>query len=133
DEIEPPGLVEIKNFAAFNVRSLARLDPECPRDVVKTDVPLRAQPPAMHRVENTAHVVFTQIHKRPRLDRMREAALKDERQIESDDVVSDELVTIGIEVLHHLQKLLQRFLLVLFVTVLVDTKHVLAVFGSEPG
>jgi hypothetical protein len=58
----------------------------------------------MHRVENTAHVVLAQVHKRPRLDRVREAALEDERQIEPDDVVSHELVTIGIEVFHHRQK-----------------------------
>src|SRR6185369_5284110 len=100
DEIESPRLVEIKDLAAFHVRSLARLDPERPRNVVKTDVPLRAQPPAMHRVENTAHVVLAQVHKRPRLDRVRATALKDERQIEADDVMPHELVTIGIEVFH---------------------------------
>src|SRR6185369_2370898 len=133
DEIEFARLVEIKDLAAFHIRSLTRLDPERPSDVIETDVPLRAEPPAMHRVENTTHVVLTQVHERSRLDRVREAALKDERQIETDDVVSHELVTIGIEVLHHRQEILKRFLLVLFVTVLVDTKHVLAVFRTKPG
>src|SRR6185369_5983329 len=100
NQIEATGLVEIKHLAAFDFGSLARLDPEGPRNVVETDVTPRAEPPAMHCVEDSTHVVITKIHKRSRLERVSETALKHKRQIESDDVVPDELVTVTIEILH---------------------------------
>src|SRR5215213_110855 len=87
----------------------------------------------MHRVKHTADVVLTKIHEWSGLNCVREAALEDERQIEADDVVSHELVTVTIEVFHHGQEILQRFLLVLFIAVLVDAKHVLAFFRTEAG
>src|SRR5262249_18319258 len=68
DQIELAGLVEIEDLAAFDFRRLARLDPERPRHVVKTHETLRAQPPAMHRVENAARRVLREIHERARLE-----------------------------------------------------------------
>src|SRR5690349_6917141 len=103
DEIELAGLVEIEHLAAFNFRRLARLDPQRPGDVVETDKTFCSQPPAVHRVENSARRVVGEIHKGTRLERVRKAALKDERQIEADDIVAHELVAITIEVLHEVQ------------------------------
>ena len=77
--IEFARLIQVKHLASLDVRRLARLNSERSGNVVKTDVALCAQPPAMHRVEDAADVVLTKIHKRPRLDRMREAALEDKR------------------------------------------------------
>src|SRR6185369_9784945 len=100
DQIELAGLVKIEDLAAFDVGSLARFDTQRPRDVVKTDVSPRAQPPAMHRVEDAAHVIVAEIHEWACLERVRQAALKDERQIETDNVMTDELIAIRIEILH---------------------------------
>src|SRR5262245_54606791 len=80
NQVELAGLVEIKNFAAFDFGRFARLDPERPGDVVKTDKTFCAEPPAMHRVENAARSVIGEIHERPGCERMRKAALKNERQ-----------------------------------------------------
>src|SRR6185369_17786328 len=99
----------------------------------ETDKTFCAQPPAVHRVENSARRVVGEIHKRTRLERVRKAALKDERQIEADDVVAHELVAIAIEVLHEVQKILKRLHLVFFVAVPIDAKHVLARFDGETG
>src|ERR1043165_207544 len=131
NQIETSGLVKVKHLAAFDLRSLARLDSQRPRNIVKTDVTPRAEPPAMHRVENSTHVVVTKIHERPRLQRVSETALKHKRQIETNDVVSDELVTIGIEILHEHQEILKRLLLVFFGAVFVDPEDVFASFGTE--
>ncbi len=68
NQVELAGLVEIEDLAAFYLRRLARLDTERPRDVVKTDETFRAQPPAMHRVENAARSVIGEIYERARLE-----------------------------------------------------------------
>src|SRR5215213_11561141 len=85
----------------------------------------------MHRVEDAAHVVLGEIHERARRERMYEGALKDERKIETDDVVADELVTVRIEVFHEVQKRLKRLFLVLLVAVLIDSEDVFARLRSE--
>src|ERR1043165_2114487 len=89
-EILPPTTRDhpLVHLARFALRSLALLDSQRPRNIVKTDVTPRAEPPAMHRVENSTHVVVTKIHERPRLQRVSETALKHKRQIETNDVVS---------------------------------------------
>src|SRR5262249_39951250 len=100
NQIQFSGLVKIEHFASFNLGGLARIDSERPRDVVETDVTSRAQPPTMHRVEHAAHVVIAEIHERSHLDRVHQTTLKNERKIEADDVVPDELVAVGVEVFH---------------------------------
>src|SRR5215211_5754987 len=87
----------------------------------------------MHRVEHAAYVVLGEIYKRAGVERVCQAALKDKRKIETDNVVTDELVAIGIEVLHQVQKILERLFFVLLVAVLVDAKHVLARLRPEIG
>src|ERR1051326_5469594 len=77
----------------------------------------------MHRVENAARIVIGEVHERPCRERVCEAALKNKWEIEADDVVADEFVAIRIEILHEVQKILERFLFVLFIAVLIDTKH----------
>src|SRR5215510_8765797 len=68
DQIELARLVKIKNFAAFDLGRLARLNTECPGDVVKADEPFRTEPPTMHRVENAARSVIGEIYERARLE-----------------------------------------------------------------
>src|ERR1044072_7796157 len=87
----------------------------------------------MHRVKHTADVVLGEIYERAHLERVREAALKNKRKIETDDVVPDELVAIAIEVFHQAQEILQRLLFILFVAVPVDAEDVLARFLHESG
>jgi len=89
------GLIEVEDLATFDFPGLAGFDPQRPRDVVETDpaAPI-AQPPGAHRVVHATHVVFTEIDEWPRCDAVNQAALKDERQIESDDVVAHDLVTV---------------------------------------
>src|ERR1041385_9267586 len=87
----------------------------------------------MHRVEHATHVVLAEIYKWPRLDRVHEAALKDERQIEADNVVSDELVTIAVEVFHEVDEILKGLLFALFIAVAIDSKYVFARLWSEAG
>src|SRR6185503_8520962 len=133
DQIEFSRLIQIENFAAFDLGSLARLDPKSPSDVVETHVTLRAQPPAVHRVEDAANVVVAEIHEWSHLDRMCQAALENERNVETDDVVTDELVAVRVEILHEVDEILERLVLVLFVAVFVDAKDMLAGFGREAG
>src|SRR5215203_4370331 len=133
NKIEFSSLVEIKDLASFDLGGLAGVDSQRPGDVVETDMTLGAQPPAMHRVEDTSDVVFTEVDERPHLDGMRQTALKNEWKIETDDVVTDKFVAIRVEILHEINKFLERFLFFLFVTVFVDAKHVLTRFRPEFG
>src|SRR5687768_10907659 len=100
DLLELAGLVQIKHFAAFHFRGLARFNSESPRNIVETHMTPRAKPPTMHRVEHAAHVVIRQVHKRPHLNLMHQTTLKDKRQVEPENVVPDEFVAIAIEVFH---------------------------------
>ena len=81
-----------------------------PRDVVKTHATTAiAQPPLPHRVENAAHVVLTEIHERSSRDAVHQTALKNKRQIETDDVVADEFVDFRIEAFMNFKKSTSAF------------------------
>src|SRR5215813_9181469 len=80
----------------------------------------------MHRIEDAAHSVFTKIDEGPHFEAMRQTTLEDERQVKSDNVVPHDLVGIGIEPAHKIQKRGQRLLLVLFVSTLIDAEYNLA-------
>src|SRR5215208_912217 len=62
---------------------------------------------------------------------MRQTALKNERQIEADDVVADEFITVRVEIFHEVDELLQCWLFVLLITLFVDSKHMLVDGGTE--
>src|SRR5437870_4597035 len=91
---ELAGLIEIEYFAAFNVRGLAGFKSESPGHIVEPNAVAPAQPPAPHRVEHSAHVVFAEINQRLRGDVIHQTALIDKREIETDNVVTDNLVTL---------------------------------------
>src|SRR5258708_22023100 len=93
-------LIEVKYLAAFDFRCLARFKSKRPGHVVEPHALASAQPPAAHRVEYAAHVVFAEIHKWVGRNVVHQTALKDERQIESDDVVADDFVAFDIEIRH---------------------------------
>src|SRR5882724_7903196 len=76
NKVESSGLVEIENFAAFNLGRLAGLNSQGPGDVVEANPPPVAQPPMSHCVEYSANVVVAEIHKRPRRDAVHQAALE---------------------------------------------------------
>jgi hypothetical protein len=86
-----------------------------------------------HRVENPAHVVFTQIHQRFGGDAVHQTTLEDKRQVKTNEVVAHELVAIRIEAFHVLQKCQQRFLFVLLVAIFVYPKHMLTFALIDPG
>src|SRR6266550_6159608 len=122
------GLIQIEDFAAFRSRGLARFDPHGPGDIVKTDKTFRAQPPVMHGVKYTAHPELGKINQRLGRNAVDQAALKNKRQVETDQVVADQFVCLAIKVFHELKKSQQRFLLVLLNAIFVDAKYVLAVW-----
>ena len=59
-----------------------------------------------HRVENSAHIVLAQIHQRFRGDAVDQAALKYERQVETNEVMAHQFVAVSVEageLLEHFQ------------------------------
>src|SRR6266849_853487 len=123
---ELAGLIEVKYLAAFNFRCLAGFKAERPGDIVQAHALVPAQPPAAHRVEDAAHVVFAEIHKWPGRNVVHQRPLKDERQIESDDVVADNLVAFDIEIRHQVQKITQGLALFLLFAFGIDSENVFA-------
>ncbi len=71
--------VHLENFAALSFRGFTGLNPQSPGDVVQAYKAPRAQPPVMHRVEDSPHPVITEIDERLRRDAMNQAALEDKR------------------------------------------------------
>src|SRR2546429_186544 len=114
------GLIEIEDAAAFDVCGLAGFKPQCPGDVVEADAtPAIAQPPGAHRVEHSANIVFAEVHERSGCNVVCETALKDEGQIETNDVVSDKFIAFDVEIRHQREKVFERLSFALFVAFLV--------------
>src|ERR1044071_8565850 len=57
---------------------------------------------------------------------MHQTTLKDKREVEAQNVVTDELVAVRIEVLHVLKKCQQRLLFILFKTIFVNSEDMFA-------
>src|SRR5713226_4547137 len=104
-------MIEFKNPAAPNSLGFLRLISQPPGQVIERHSVLSPEPPPMHRVEDTSNVELRKIHERPNRNVVDEAPLKDERQIETDDVVAYDLVDVGIEASHQLEKFRERLLL----------------------
>src|SRR5512145_333931 len=87
DILKPTCLVQIKNFASFDVGSFTRFNSKCPRKIVETYAASSiSEPPLAHGVEHATNVVVCQVDERPRRDAIHQTSLKDKRQIETDDV-----------------------------------------------
>src|SRR2546425_10870669 len=98
---ELSGLIEIEDAAAFDIGGLAGFEPQCPGDVVETDAaPANAQPPRAPCVGKSPNIVFAEVHERSGCNVVRETALKDEGQIETNDVVADKFVAFEVEIGH---------------------------------
>src|SRR5882762_8911649 len=95
---EPAGLIEIENFAAFDLAGLARFNSQSPGNVVETDAVATAEPPPLHRVEHSTDVVFAQVDRRPGGDVIHQAALIDKRQVKTDNVVADDFIALQIKI-----------------------------------
>src|SRR5260370_10819537 len=117
---ELPGLIEVEDAAAFDVCGLAGFKPQCPGDVVEADAtPAIAQLPGAHRVENSPNIVFAEVHERSGRNIVRETALKDEGQIETNDVMSDKFIAFDVEIRHQREKVFERLSFALFVAFFV--------------
>jgi hypothetical protein len=92
NQVELARLIKIKNFAAFHLGRLARFDPKCPCNIIKTNVPLRTEPPTMHGVEHSANVVFAKVYEGSHLHSLHQTSLEDKRQIETNYVVTDQFI-----------------------------------------
>src|SRR6185295_17210667 len=135
---KPSGLIQLEHPASLDFICLARRNSERPRQIIERHSIPRAKPPAMHRVVHASHVELRQIHKRTNRDVVDETSLKDERQIEPDDVMPDDLVNLGIKALHQRQEVSQCFLFTLLLSVRVNTEDVFAFealdsFDLDPG
>src|SRR6476469_493013 len=81
----------------------------------------------MHRVEYTAHPELGKIDQRLRRNAMDQAALKNKRQVKTDQIVAHQLVRLTIKVFQEFEKRQQGFFLVLLNAVVVYAKHMFAV------
>src|SRR6266403_1333905 len=95
---EPAGLIEIEDLAAFDFAGLARFNSQSPGNVVETDAVATAEPPPLHRIEHSPHVVFAQVDRRPGGDVIHQAALIDKRQVKTDNVVADDFIALQIKI-----------------------------------
>src|SRR5213593_175265 len=94
---ELAGLIQFKYPAAFDVGGLARFNSQRPGNVVQTDTPTAiTQPPRPHRVECALDIKVAQVDEWFDGDVVHQTSLKDERQVKSNDVVTDDEIAVGI-------------------------------------